>query len=90
MSPEELGRLIESKRKANKFKLILYNDEINTIDHVIEALMKHCDHDLCQANQCALIAHYNGKCIVKIGSIEELLEQKQALINEKLNVELHG
>jgi len=90
MSPNELEKLIEKKLDLNNFKLILYNDEINTIDHVIESLMKCCDHTLYQANQCALIAHYNGKCTIKVGLVEELIDYKAALINQKLTVELHG
>ena len=52
--------------------ILLYNDEVNTFDHVIDSLCKYCDHDTVQAEQCAWIVHNNGKCLVKKGSYEEL------------------
>lgn len=53
-------------------ELILYNDDFNTFDFVIETLIDVCGHDPVQAEQCALIAHYNGKCGVKSGTFYEL------------------
>lgn len=58
---------------ADKCKqLILFNDEVNSFDFVIETLVDVCRHDVLQAEQCALIAHYNGKCAVREGSFAEL------------------
>jgi len=53
-------------------EIILYNDDFNTFDFVIETLMELCKHDLEQAEQCALIVHHKGKCEVKSGSYTEL------------------
>lgn len=53
-------------------ELILYNDEVNSFDYVIEALVEVCEHEVYQAEQCTLIAHYKGKCAVKSGSFDEL------------------
>ncbi len=50
--------------------LILYNDDINTFDHVIKSLVEVCGHDPVQAEQCALIVHFKGSCEVKIGMTE--------------------
>ena len=58
--------------------LVLYNDDINTFDFVIESLVEVCGHEFEQAEQCALIAHFKGRCIIKSGSYEEL----QAMFNE--------
>ena len=52
--------------------LILYNDDYNTFDHVINCLTEICDHDLIQAEQCAFIVHFNGKCDVMHGDREKL------------------
>lgn len=52
--------------------LILYNDDVNTFAFVIECLIDICGHEYVQAEQCALTAHYNGKCHIKSGEIEEL------------------
>jgi ATP-dependent Clp protease adaptor protein ClpS len=47
--------------------IILHNDDYNTFDHVIESLIEICGHGIEQAEQCAHITHYNGKCDVKKG-----------------------
>ncbi len=52
--------------------LILYNDDVNTFDFVIETLIEVCDHAPEQAEQCALIAHYKGKCNVRTGDYQEM------------------
>ena len=53
-------------------ELILFNDDVNTFEFVIETLVDICEHEPCQAEQCALIAHYNGKCPVRSGSFSLL------------------
>jgi len=59
--------------------LILYNDDINTFDHVIKSLVEVCGHDSVQAEQCALIVHFKGNCEVKIGIIEVLNAMSRSL-----------
>jgi len=70
-------------------ELILFNDEVNTFDFVIESLIDVCGHDHMQAEQCALVAHYNGKCAVKSGSIIELKPVYNELSNRKLTVSIN-
>lgn len=71
-------------------KLILYNDNFNTFDHVINSLMVVCKHDPIQAEQCALTVHYKGRCAVKSGSYEELLVMHTALSDRNLTVEINS
>lgn len=52
--------------------LVLFNDDVNTFDFVIDTLIEVCDHLPEQAEQCALIAHYKGKCIVRNGDYQEM------------------
>lgn len=52
--------------------IILYNDDHNTFDHVIESLVQVCEHSEIQAEQVAWIVHTKGKCDVKHGSFEKL------------------
>ena len=59
--------------------LILYNDDINTFEHVIKALVEICGHDPVQAEQCALIVHFKGKCEVKSGPVEVLNAMSRSL-----------
>ena len=66
--------------------LILYNDDINSFDFVIESLVEVCGHDFEQAEQCALIAHFKGRCTVKSGSFEELKGMSEELTLRRLTV----
>jgi ATP-dependent Clp protease adaptor protein ClpS len=66
-------------------KLIVYNDDVNTFDHVIECLVRICEHDELQAEQSALIIHYKGKAVVKTGERGELAAMCQALCDEGLS-----
>jgi ATP-dependent Clp protease adaptor protein ClpS len=59
--------------------VILYNDDVNTFDFVIESLIEICKHDLIQAEQCTYLVHYAGKCAVKAGSFSELKPIQEAL-----------
>lgn len=69
-------------------EIILYNDDVNTFDHVIETLIRVCNHDELQAEQCAILVHYTGKCAVKTGSFDELKPQCTALLNAGLSAEI--
>ena len=77
-----LPEIVTEKERS----LILHNDDLNTFDWVIESLIKVCDHDQLQAEQCSLIVHYNGKCAVKDGSYDRLRPMKEALADRGLNV----
>jgi ATP-dependent Clp protease adaptor protein ClpS len=52
--------------------LILYNDDVNTFDHVIDSLVEECNHTTIQAEQVAWIVHTKGKCDVKHGPFDKL------------------
>ncbi len=68
--------------------LILWNDPHNTFDWVIECLMKTCGHEFEQANQCAHIVHFRGKCDVKRGDRETLNKMYNELKGANLSVTL--
>lgn len=68
--------------------IVLYNDDVNTFDHVIECLIRYCKHSLNQAEQCATIVHYNGKCAVKNGSYDELKPICEALLENGLSAKI--
>lgn len=69
-------------------KIVLYNDHVNSFDHVIMCLVAFCDHDFQQAEQCATIVHYKGKCIVKHGSKDDMKTRAKKLSEEHLTVEV--
>jgi len=79
--------LVEEKTFLNN-EIILFNDDVNTFDHVIETLVRVCNHTDEQANQCALLVHYKGKCTVKTGTYDELEPQCSALLEAGLSAEL--
>ena len=65
--------------------LIVYNDDINTFDHVIQCLVEICGHETLQAEQCTLIIHYKGKCGVKRGEYQELRPMCEGLLEKGLS-----
>lgn len=68
--------------------IIVYNDDVNSFDHVIECLMTYCEHGYEQAGQCASIIHHNGKCDVKHGTYEELRPIYEALLDNHLSAKI--
>jgi ATP-dependent Clp protease adaptor protein ClpS len=69
-------------------KLVVYNDEVNTFDHVIETFMKVLQHSLNQAEQCALLIHHKGRCSVKEGMFDELKPYRDALTDAHLDARI--
>jgi len=69
-------------------EIVLYNDDVNTFDHVIDTLIRVCEHTSEQAEQCSLIVHYNGKCTVKTGEYKELKPQCTQLLEAGLSAEI--
>jgi ATP-dependent Clp protease adaptor protein ClpS len=68
--------------------LIVFNDDVNTFDHVIESLIKVCKHEVEQAEQCTWIIHFNGKCQVKRGEYEKLEPMCTALLERGISAEI--
>jgi ATP-dependent Clp protease adaptor protein ClpS len=79
----ELEELIDVGTGAERF-LILHNDEVHTFDFVIDTLIKVCELEPVQAEQCTYLVHYKGKCDVKKGDYSFLKPYRQALIDEGL------
>jgi ATP-dependent Clp protease adaptor protein ClpS len=67
------------------YQLIVWNDDVNTFDWVIETLMTVCGHTQEQAEQCALFIHYKGKYAVKQGSYDELEPMCTAITDRHIN-----
>ena len=69
-------------------EIVLYNDDVNTFDHVIDTLINACEHTPSQAEQCAIIVHYKGKCTVKTGDYDDLKPRCTMLLNAGLSAEI--
>ncbi len=87
-SPEVLVEEEVDVQTAREYQIVLHNDDVNTFDHVIRCLVRICDQTLEQAEQCAYIVHYHGKCVVKTGSFEDLKPRCLLLLEEGLSAEL--
>ena len=88
MDTKELEKTELQETIEDTKELVLHNDDYNTFDHVIDCLVRVCRHELTQAEQCAYIVHYSGKCIVKKGAFSKLEPLLYALKIQNLTVEI--
>jgi ATP-dependent Clp protease adaptor protein ClpS len=79
---------LSSVKQTSQKELILYNDDVNTFDFIIESLIEVCKHDPEQAEQCATIAHFKGKCGIKSGPLSELQPMNNELNNRGISTVL--
>ncbi|SOE20510.1 ATP-dependent Clp protease adaptor protein ClpS [Spirosomataceae bacterium TFI 002] len=80
--------LDESIADVKLWSLVVFNDDVNTFDHVIDTLIEICEHNPQQAEQCALIIHFKGKCGVKSGDQEELITMRNAICDRGISAEV--
>ena len=66
-------------------QLLVYNDDFNTFDWVIQSFMEICNHSFEQAEQLSLIIHFKGKAIVKTAPLNVLRPMKDALLERGLS-----
>ncbi|MCF8231284.1 MAG: ATP-dependent Clp protease adaptor ClpS [Bacteroidales bacterium] len=85
---KEKPAIDQKQEKTGAYELVLYNDDVNTFDHVINALIDVCEHTPEQAEQSAMIAHYKGKCSVLEGSFNELKPVNDEMIRRELKVKI--
>jgi ATP-dependent Clp protease adaptor protein ClpS len=70
--------------------LILFNDDVNTFDFVIQTLVEICGHQILQAEQCAYLVHYTGKCAVKKANFDTLKPMCEALLEKGLSATIEA
>ena len=80
--------LLLAEEVVKQNEIVLFNDDVNTFDHVIDTLIYACDHVPEQAEQCAILVHYKGKCTVKTGSYEDLEPRCSKLLQAGLSAEI--
>jgi ATP-dependent Clp protease adaptor protein ClpS len=76
------------EKEVNQHEIVLYNDDVNTFDFVIDSLIDVCEHTLEQAEQCTILVHYKGKCTVKTGEYKDLKARCSKLLSLGLSAEL--
>lgn len=91
MTKEKSNPVADSKNMGSHLSnLILFNDDVNSFDFVVDTLIDVCDHDPLQAEQCAWIAHHKGKCAVKQGDKTTLIHMRKAIIERGLSAEINS
>lgn len=80
--------VLEEEAVGINHEIVLFNDDVNTFDHVIDTLIRVCKHTSEQAEQCAIIVYYKGKCTVKTGPFDELKPQCTQLLEAGLSAEI--
>ena len=74
--------------ESNQHQIVLFNDDVNTFDHVINTLIRVCNHTPEQAEQCSIIVHFKGKCTVKTGDYNDLKPKCTQLLQADLSAEI--
>ncbi|MCB0523851.1 MAG: ATP-dependent Clp protease adaptor ClpS [Saprospiraceae bacterium] len=69
-------------------RLIVFNDDVNSFEWVIECFIEVLGHSIEQAEQLSIIIHYKGKATVKTGSRSELVPYCEALLERGLSAEV--
>jgi len=87
-NPFEQSEHAVEELTSEESQLIIYNDEVNTFEHVINSLIDVCKHEILQAEQCTIIIHYKGKCAVKSGTFDTLEPMCVALHDRGLSAEI--
>jgi ATP-dependent Clp protease adaptor protein ClpS len=76
---EVMTDVLEAVETTDLMDLVVFNDDVNTFDHVISTLIRVCKHTPEQAEQCTILIHYRGKCAVKNGSFDFLKPLRESI-----------
>lgn len=82
---QELNFVQTETITKHPFSLVVWNDDVNTFEWIIESLVEICQHTEEQAEQCAMIIHFQGKYAVKNGELKTLQSMCDAITNRGIN-----
>src|SRR5688500_14785144 len=85
---EELTDVMEAVETTDVMDLVVFNDDVNTFDHVITTLIRVCKHSPEQAEQCTMLIHFKGKCAVKTGSFDFLKPMREAICDAGIDARI--
>lgn len=85
---EHQTEVLEAVETTDIKDLVVFNDDVNTFEHVIHTLVRVCKHTMEQAEQCTLIIHNRGKCSVKHGTYDELNPMRRAICDEGIDARI--
>ena len=83
---EKAVEVLEEEIDVND--LVVFNDDVNTFQHVISTLIRVCRHTPEQAEQCTMLIHFKGKCAVKTGLFEELKPMKDGICEAGIDAKI--
>ncbi len=83
---EKAVEVLEEEIDVND--LVVFNDDVNTFQHVINTLIRVCRHTQEQAEQCTMLIHFKGKCAVKTGMFEELKPMKDDICEAGIDAKI--
>ena len=85
---EVITEVLEVIDVADVKDLVVFNDDFNTFEHVIDTLIRVCRHTPEQAEQCTWLIHCKGKCAVKSGAYEELNPMREAICEAGIDAKI--
>jgi ATP-dependent Clp protease adaptor protein ClpS len=85
---ETLTDVLEAVETTDVMDLVVFNDDFNTFEHVIQTLIRVCKHSSEQAEQCTLLIHHKGKCAVKNGTFDFLRPMREAICEEGIDARI--
>jgi ATP-dependent Clp protease adaptor protein ClpS len=85
---ETLTDVLEAVETTDVMDLVVFNDDFNTFEHVIQTLIRVCKHSSEQAEQCTLLIHHKGKCTVKNGTFDFLRPMREAICEEGIDARI--
>ena len=84
---DELSAVLEEKETTvtggKTAQLLVYNDDFNTFDWVIQCFMEVCNHTFEQSEQLSLIVHYKGKAVVKTGAFRAIKAHERSSFRKR-------
>lgn len=88
VEPKE--KILSQKVITKEHALVIYNDDVNTFEFVIESLIKVCKHEPIQAEQCTWLIHHKGNCTVKVGAFTALKSMCEALLERGITAKIEA
>ncbi len=84
---DDVALLEETEEES---QLVVFNDDHNSFDYVIECFVEVLEHETTQAEQLAMLIHFKGKATVMTASFEVLHPYKDALCERGLSAVIEG
>jgi ATP-dependent Clp protease adaptor protein ClpS len=85
---EESVEVLEAIETTSILDLVVFNDDFNTFEHVIDTLIKVCKHSIEQAEHCTWLIHHKGQCTVKSGTFDFLKPMRDSICEAGIDAQI--